>query len=184
MVKIDYLSELIDVPENVKVEVSGGVVKVSGPKGQLMRDFSKSGIKILSLPDGKVLLEVWNANRKLKAMIGTVASHVRNMIKGVTQGFRYELKVVYAHFPISVKVKEDRVVIENFLGERSPRVARIVGNVKVTVSGDTIVVEGIDKEQVSQTAANIHLATHIKGLDPRVFMDGIYIVKKGVMASG
>ncbi|RLF08812.1 MAG: 50S ribosomal protein L6 [Thermoprotei archaeon] len=184
MVKIDYLSELIDVPENVKVEVNGGVVKVSGPKGQLMRDFSKSGIKISSLPDGKVLLEVWNANRKLKAMIGTVASHIRNMIKGVTQGFRYELKVVYAHFPISVKVKEDRVVIENFLGERSPRVARIVGNVKVTVSGDTIVVEGIDKEQVSQTAANIHLATHIKGLDPRVFMDGIYIVKKGVMASG
>jgi len=183
-VKIDYLSETIEIPENVKVEVDRGVVKVTGPKGQLTRDFSKSGVNISLTPERKVLLEVWNANRRLKAMIGTIASHIRNMIKGVTQGFRYELKIIYAHFPISVKVKGNQVIIENFLGERAPRIAKIIGDVKVTVSGDTIIVEGIDKEQVGQTAANIHLATHIKDLDPRVFMDGIYIVKKGVMASG
>jgi hypothetical protein len=53
-------------------------------------------------------------------------------------------------------------MIENFMGERSKRVANIVGNVKVTVQGDELTLEGMDKEELGQTAANIHFATHVK----------------------
>jgi large subunit ribosomal protein L6 len=71
-----------------------------------------------------------------------------------------------------------RVVIENFMGEKAPRTARIVGDVEVEVSGDEITVKGIRLQDVSQTAANIEQATKVKGKDLRVFLDGIYVYEK------
>jgi large subunit ribosomal protein L6 len=87
--------------------------------------------------------------------------------------------VVYAHFPIKVEVDKGKkiVKISNFLGEKLPRYASIVGDTEVRVEGDRIYIEGISKEDVGQTAANIRLATKIKKKDPRVFMDGIYVVR-------
>jgi len=79
---------------------------------------------------------------------------------------------------MSVKVDGNQVVIENFLGERYPRRAKILESVNVEIKGQDVIVKGFDKEKVSQTAANIEQATRIKGLDPRVFQDGIYITEK------
>ena len=101
-----------------------------------------------------------------------------NSIKGVTNGFTYKLKIVYSHFPISVKVKNNIVSIENFTGERSPRIAKIVGNTTVIVTGDDVITSGISIEAVSQTAANIQKATKIKNKDPRVFLDGIFVYER------
>jgi large subunit ribosomal protein L6 len=104
------------------------------------------------------------------------------MIEGVSKGFAYKLKVVYAHFPVTIKVleKERKVSIENFSGEKIPRFASIVGDVSVKASGDEIVVEGSRVEDVSQTASNIQEATTIKEKDQRVFLDGIYVYEKGL----
>lgn len=110
--------------------------------------------------------------------MGTVAALVENMIKGVTRGFTYKLKIVFSHFPISVKVKDNVVSIENFTGERSPRLTNIIGNSKVIVKEDDVLVQGIALEDVSQTAANIERATKVKSKDPRVFLDGIFIYEK------
>lgn len=115
------------------------------------------------------------SRRKELAAIGTVAAHIRNMVTGVTKGYTYKLKIVYAHFPMSVKVQRDRVVIDNFTGERRPRFAEVLENVKVTVEGDDVVVKGLSISDVSQTAANIEQATRVKAKDPRVFLDGIYV---------
>jgi large subunit ribosomal protein L6 len=114
-------------------------------------------------------------------MLGTAAAHVRNMIKGVTQGYRYDLRTVYAHFPVTVKVDEKAKVlkIENFTGEKTPRYAKILDGVKVLIKGEDISVEGVDLKSVSQTAANIQDSTKIKEKDMRVFLDGIYISAKG-----
>jgi len=89
---------------------------------------------------------------------------------------------MFSHFPISVKVdnKEGKVIISNFLGEKAPRVARILEGVNVSVKGNDVIVEGIDIEKVGQTAANIESACKVQGLDRRVFLDGIYIYEKGV----
>ncbi|MBS7635615.1 50S ribosomal protein L6, partial [Candidatus Bathyarchaeota archaeon] len=89
-----------------------------------------------------------------------------------------KLKIVYAHFPISVKVNGNKIIIENFMGERSPRTAKIIGDVKVSVKGDDVIIQGINIEDVSQTAANIEQATRIKNRDPRRFLDGIYVYEK------
>jgi large subunit ribosomal protein L6 len=100
------------------------------------------------------------------------------MIKGVTQGFTYKMKVVYSHFPITVKVQGREVIVENFLGEKVPRKTEIFGNCVVKVSGQDITVEGINKEEVGQTVARIEQLTRVKNRDPRVFQDGIYLVER------
>src|SRR5438132_1237593 len=116
--------------------------------------------------------------RREGALVGTFAAHLRNMIVGVTEGYAYEMKIVYSHFPVKATVKGPEFIIENFLGEKFPRKTRIVGETKVEVKGDQVLLSGPDVEAVGQTAANIELATRIRGFDPRIFQDGIYITKK------
>jgi large subunit ribosomal protein L6 len=184
MVRDTIVKDVIEIPEGVEVSREGLKVRVKGPKGELVKDFSHvRGVNLL-LTDNKVVVYSFFPDRKSKALVYTVGAHIRNMITGVLRGFRYKLKVVFAHFPISVKVGEGKVIIENFLGERAPRVAKIVGNVKVYVKGDDIIVEGIDIEEVGQTAANIERATKIRNLDRRVFVDGIYIYERGYADGG
>lgn len=183
MTKVVHVVEEVEVPENVSVEINGMKVKVSGPKGTIERDFSHiRGVEIRK-ENNKIIIETFFANRRKKALVPTIAAHIENMIIGVTKGFRYKLKIVYSHFPISVKVDEKnrKIIIENFLGEKAPRIAKMVGNVTVKVKGDDVIVEGIDIEEVGQTAANIEHATKVKDYDRRVFMDGIYIYEKGVI---
>lgn len=107
-----------------------------------------------------------------------------NMVKGVTHGFKFTMKVVYSHFPVKTILKDNEFVIENFLGESHPRTAKILGETKIEIKGDTISLSGIDLEHVSQSSANIELATKITNYDPRVFQDGIYLIEKGKMESG
>lgn len=167
----------IEIPENVTIKVEGKVVEVVGKKGRLVRDFSHAPISIRLENDLIIVRSEWPRKREA-ALVGTVYSHIRNMIIGVTEGFTYKLKIVFSHFPISVKVDGKRVIIDNFTGERSSRIAKIVGDVKVKVESEDIVVQGINLESVSQTAANIEQATKIKKKDPRVFLDGIYVYER------
>jgi len=182
VVKSIHIEERVPIPEGVKVQVEDLKVRVEGPRGVLEKDFSHARGVYISLRDSEVVVEAYMANRKLKALVGTVASHIKNMITGVTKGYRYKLKIVYSHFPFTVVFdKENRVVrIKNFLGEKADRVARIYGNVDVRIEGSDIIVEGIDVEEVGLTAASIERATRIKDLDRRIFADGIYIYSREI----
>lgn len=168
----------IEVPEKVQVILGkDGTVSVKGPLGEMSRRLRSTFVKIRM--NGKdVVVSIGTSRAKHRALMGTYGAHIRNMIAGVTKGFEYKMKIVYAHFPIKASVKGDVFVIENFLGEKAPRNAVILGKTKVTVKGDQVTVSGIDIEEVGQTAANIERATRIKHLDPRVFQDGIYITEK------
>ena len=116
--------------------------------------------------------------KRHRAMVGTLAAHISNMIVGVTRGYEYKMKVVYSHFPIQLKAASDELIINNFLGERKSRSARMLPGTKVEIGKDEVVVTGIDKEHVGQTMANIEQATRVRGFDIRVFQDGIYLVDK------
>jgi large subunit ribosomal protein L6 len=176
-----HVIKKVDIPEGVEVRVEGGRVIVKGPKGELSRDFSHAKGVLMRVEDGKFIVETYFARSRERAMVGTIAAHVKNMILGVTKGFRYKLKIIFSHFPINVRVDGDKVVITNFLGEKAPRIARILPGVKVQVKGQDVYVEGIDIEKVAQTAANIERATKISDLDRRKFMDGIYIYEREVI---
>jgi large subunit ribosomal protein L6 len=171
------IEEKVDIPQGVKVAMKGSELSVSGKAGQLKRAFEDPRVKV-RVEAEQVSVSCEYPKVKDKALVGTFASHIQNMIDGVQGGFEYHMKVVYSHFPMKTTVKGDKFVIENFLGEKSPRHANIIGHTKIVVKGAEVVVSGIELEQVSQTAANIERACKIKGYDPRVFQDGIYIIEK------
>ncbi|MGQ9587677.1 MAG: 50S ribosomal protein L6 [Thermoplasmata archaeon] len=177
MVRLGLLKDEIEVPEDVQVTLAGGVVKVKGPKGEVFKRLHHPRVR-LEKRSKHVIVSCEFPRKGEKALVGTYGAHIRNMITGVTKGFEYKMKIVYAHFPIKASVKGNEFVIENFLGEKSPRKTTIVGATKVSVKGDQVLLAGPDVEEVGQTAANIERAAKIKGYDPRVFQDGIYIVEK------
>lgn len=172
------VSKIIQAPDDVKVTIEGRKVTVEGTNGTLARDFSHASISIEL--EGKTV-RVWAEwpRKKEAALVGTIYSHIQNMITGVRKGFTHKLKIVFSHFPISVKVKGKTVLIENFTGERSARKAKIMGDAQVKVRSEDVIVQGINLEDVSQTAANIEQATKVKRKDPRVFLDGIYVYERG-----
>lgn len=171
------IEKIVKIPEEVSIVLEGTRVKVEGPNGTLSKDFRLAEVGIEKDGD-RIVVKTESDRRKKKATLGTVTSHIRNMIQGVTEGFAGKLKIVYSHFPISVNVNDKEVRIENFIGEEDPRIAKIVGDTEVKVQGEEIEVIGVNKEEVGQTVANIEQTSRVKNRDPRVFQDGIYSVER------
>lgn len=171
------VENLVEVPNGVSLNLEGRKVTVAGAKGEIERDFSHTLLE-MGLKDGALKIWAVNPRKREASLVNTISSHVRNMIKGVTQGFTYKLKIVFVHFPMTVGAQGQKFVIQNFIGERQPRYADIVSGVNVRVEGEDVIVEGADIEKVAQTAANIQQATKIRKKDLRKFMDGIYVYSK------
>ncbi len=170
------LEERVEIPEEVEVEIEEGVVTVSGPNSELSKEFDLHGVEIFK-KDDEVVITAESSRKEKRASVGTVVSHINNLFKGVTEGFTCKLKVFYSHFPVSLDVEGDELVIENFLGEEEPRRAKIVGETEIEIDGDEVNLKGPNKEEVGQSAANIEQTAKAKNRDPRTFQDGIYIVE-------
>jgi len=168
----------VTIPAGVKAQLNGSQLQVTGPKGQLARNVRFPQVTVAC--DGKeITISTESRRKEITAMVGTLEAHAKNMIRGVTEGFEYRMKVVYSHFPIQLKLQGSRLEIANFLGEKKARYARIETGVTAKVANDEVVLTGIDRELVGTSAANIEHATHIRNRDPRVFQDGIYMVQRG-----
>ncbi len=170
--------DVITAPDGVTVTLKGDTLTIKGKNGELTRSFKHQEIQ-LTVSGNEVTLHADLPRRKTRALVGTWAAHIRNMMKGAADNFEYKMKICYSHFPIKTKIQGEVFLIENFVGERTARKARIMGDTKVKVSGEEVVLTGANIEHVSQTAANIETATIIRGFDTRVFQDGIYITSKG-----
>jgi large subunit ribosomal protein L6 len=171
--------EEVKIPEGVQITIEGNTIQVKGQKGSLSRVLSYPNIMLALKGSVVQISSVQTPHRKEKALMGTYKAHIRNMIKGVTEGYECKMKTVFSHFPIKTSVEGNYLLIQNFLGERFPRRAEILPDVKVDVKGENIILTAVDKEKVGQTAANIERATKVKNRDIRVFQDGIYIVSRG-----
>lgn len=168
----------VSIPENVNIIKRGHIVVVTGRKGTISKDIHKLPAAI-TVTDRTVTIEPEGKRKSDLAITNTAKSIIANMFKGVEKGYVYKLKIVFAHFPISVRVKGREIHVENFFGERSARTSHIVGDTtKVSIMGDDVIVEGPSLEDVSQTAANIESSTKVKGKDQRVFLDGLYIYSR------
>jgi large subunit ribosomal protein L6 len=172
------IKEDIKIPDGVEIAITNNVVQVKGEKGTLSRTLLHPKL-VMQVKDNTISLSFsTSSQRKEKALLGTFAAHIKNMILGVTVGFEYKMKTVYSHFPIKTNVEGNEFIIHNFLGERAPRRAKILENVEVEINGDDIKIIGIDKEKVGQTVANIERAAKVTRRDIRVFQDGVYLVSK------
>ena len=175
--RLPEISRIIQIPDGVVVNIDGHKVTIRGSKATLTRDFSHAAVSLET--DGKTV-RVWAQwpRKKEASLVGTIESHIKNMITGVTKGFTYKMKIVFSHFPVTVKIQDRAVLVENFTGERRARKAKILGDVKVKLETDDIIVQGTTLEDVSQTAANIEMITRVTNKDPRVFLDGIYVFER------
>ncbi|ORX45918.1 ribosomal protein L6 [Hesseltinella vesiculosa] len=181
-----YKSEELIVPEGVKVQVNARLIKVSGPRGELNKNLRHLNVEIKREGKDKLVFAVHHGARKHVAAIRTVRSLVNNMITGVTKGFQYKMRYVYAHFPINCIIQDGgkAVEIRNFLGQKVVFHVNMHEGVTCEISAaqkDELVLTGNDLEAVSQSAADIQQTCLVKNKDIRKFLDGIYVSERGVL---
>ncbi|KAG8912861.1 hypothetical protein FRC00_003611 [Tulasnella sp. 408] len=164
-------------------------------------------LKLLKTKKGDVIhIVVWHGNRRQVACLRTIKSSIQNLIKGVTQGFLYKMRLVYAHFPINCIISDGKSVeIRNFLGEKIVRRVNMLDGVTISESTgqkDELILQGNDINNVSQSggfhevvqqleepslislhmiAASIKNSCLVRNKDIRKFLDGIYVSEKTVV---
>ena len=175
--QLDKFSTKVEIPENVKAVLKSSMLTVEGPLGKTYKNFRKIPVDI-EINDNMVLLKAQGTRNSSYAIMNTARSIIRNLLEGVVDGYTIKMKVVFSHFPINVKIDGKRVLIENFQGERAPRVTKIWGETKVVPKGDDVIITGHVLTDVSQTAAEIENGSRVKNKDHRVFLDGIYKFEK------
>ncbi|KAF8663399.1 hypothetical protein AX16_000971 [Volvariella volvacea WC 439] len=181
-------TEELDIPAGVDVSIKSRVITVKGPRGTLTKNVRHvdMDIRLLKGKTSKVSLAVWQGGRKHVACLRTIRSLINNMIIGVTKGFQYKMRAVYAHFPINCIIQDNgrAVEIRNFLGEKTVRHVDMLDGVVITESKaqkDELILEGNDIDNVSQSAASIQGICRVRNKDIRKFLDGIYVSDRGTI---
>ena len=173
-------TEIIEIPKDVVVTAKSRVVKVKGPRGELTKQFKHVKIEI-EIKDNKIHIHSYMSTYKQSAVLHTIASHIRNMIKGVTVGFRYKMHTVKKHFPIEVGIKDGAIEVGRFLGERNVKTIKLLEGVtakKNEKDQDEIWFDGIDIDKVALTCSHVFESCFAKDKDRRKFLDGIYVSEK------
>jgi len=181
-------TEELEIPEGVTVDIKSRIITVSGPRGELKKNVRhiNMDINIQKAKTNVVLLSVWQGGRKHVACLRTIRSLIENMIIGVTKGFLYKMRAVYAHFPINCIIQDGGRALEirNFLGEKLVRNVAMLDGVTISESKtqkDELIIEGNDVQNVSQSAASIQGICRVRNKDIRKFLDGIYVSEKGTV---
>lgn len=177
-------AQTVKIPKGISCSVNNRRVTIKGKRGTLTRSFTHTQLDIKMLNKNLLQVQKWFGTRKELATVRTVCSHVENMIVGVTRGFQYKMRSVYAHFPINVTTQDNNSVVEirNFLGEKILRRVKMQPGVTCINSPnvkDELIVSGNDIELVSRSSARIQQSTTVKNKDIRKFLDGIYVSEKG-----
>jgi large subunit ribosomal protein L9e len=186
--KYIHSQELLEIPEGVKVSIKTRTVTVEGPRGKLVKDLGHLAVNFTQPKKNVISIEIHHGNRKNVATLRTVRTHINNLIVGVTKGFKYKMRYVYAHFPINVNLDKNsetglhEVEIRNFIGEKIVRRVVMQPGVEVEISKnqkDELVLFGNSLEGVSQSAADIQQICRVRNKDIRKFLDGLYVSEKG-----
>ncbi|MFZ1712053.1 MAG: 50S ribosomal protein L6 [Nitrosomonas sp.] len=151
MSTICYSAKPIEYSSNIQVELSGDIVKVSGPLGKLDQTFNMDCISIEF--DGLIVrLHAINNSQHARAMLGTVRALIVNMIKGVSLGFERKLLLIGVGYRAQLSGRS----INLNLGFSHPVVYDLPDGVDAVVTIPTeIVIKGIDKQKVGQASAEL-----------------------------
>ena len=138
------------IPAGVTVTVDKNTVTVKGPKGEL--SFNKAAVITVEEVEGKIITKRPNDTKVSKQLHGTTNALINNMIKGVTDGYTKELEAVGVGYRFQVQGKKITVNA----GYSNPVVFELPEGIKAEqVSNTEITISGIDKQEVSEVAANI-----------------------------
>lgn len=176
MAKKEIIYTLV-LPNEVSATYTNRVLTIKSQKAELKKSMKnyRANIKV---EGNKIIIEGKPITRRTRDIVKTAISHIQNMVEGAIYGYKYKLKIVYSHFPMTAQIEKDTVLVKNFLGEKYPRKSKIRGATKVEVKGAEIIVSGYDKEEVSQTASSIEQSAKVKNKDIRRYQDGVYLVEQ------
>merc|ERR1712195_82409 len=180
--KMKYIhsEETLTVPEGVKVTIKSRLVTVEGPRGKLTKNLNHLAVNFSHPKKDVINIELHHGARKNVATLRTVRTLINNLIIGVTKGFKYKMRYVYAHFPINVNVDKNsetglyEVEIRNFIGEKIVRRVVMQPGVEVEPSKnqkDELQLFGNSLENVSQSAADIQQICRVRNKDIRKFLE-------------
>ncbi|TSC61373.1 MAG: large subunit ribosomal protein L6 [Parcubacteria group bacterium Gr01-1014_107] len=139
----------IPIPSKTEVKITNDLLTVKGPLGEISRRF-RPAIKIEVTP-GQVTLSTEKQDLLSKALWGTYASHIKNMIEGVNKPFEKKLVIEGIGFRAELKGKK----LSMKLGFSHPVEIDTPEGLKVSLEKESITVSGIDKEKVGQFAASL-----------------------------
>ena len=141
----------IPVPAGVEVKIDGSTVSVKGPKGELTETFN-SNMAISMNDDNQVIVERPNDERQNRALHGLTRSLINNMVIGVSEGYSKTLELVGVGYRASLKGDK----LEMTLGYSHPVDVQAIEGIKFECpDATTIIISGVDKQLVGQTAAEI-----------------------------
>ena len=141
---------VLNIPENVNVNVENNVVTVKGPKGELSLELVRNiNVKV---EENTVVVETLKDDKFTHAMHGTTNANIRNMIEGVSEGYKKGLEIVGVGYKFNAQ--GNKLTIS--AGYSHPVVMEVPSGITVTgVSNTEIELSGIDKVKIGEFAANI-----------------------------
>ncbi|KAK5018983.1 putative 60S ribosomal protein L9-B [Cryomyces antarcticus] len=203
--KYIHSQETLTIPKDVKVSIKTRIVTVEGPRGtigdaahrkqvfthatgKLVKNLAHLSVSFSQPSPSVINIELHHGSRKNVATLRTVRTLINNLTIGVTKGYKYKMRYVYAHFPINVNIEKNNetglyeVEIRNFIGEKIVRRVVMQSGVDVEASKnvkDELLLSGNSLENVSQSAADIQQICRVKNKDIRKFLDGLYVSERG-----
>lgn len=172
------LREEIEIPNGMAAGVEENVLIIKKDNNELKRELNP--LIEIRLEGNKIILEAKKSTKREKRIFGTLAAHIKNIIKGLNEKFKYRLQAASVHFPMNLSIDKEKneLIVKNFLGEKTDRRIKLIDGVDVKINKDIIEIESENKELAGQCAANIEKGTKIRNRDRRVYQDGIYICSK------
>ena len=175
-------SETVSIPENVSISLSHKDITVTGPQGTERRSFTKNQLEFEVTEAGRTLVvRCWLGDKKTRAMVGTAAGHVRNMITGVVAGYKLGVQAIYKHFPIIQYTDKNHKFVElrNVMDTKRIRHVDMVGNTLYLDAPngprDLRYLQGTNLEDVTHSAMRLmEESKDDMKRDPVKFIDGLY----------
>ncbi|MHB0977810.1 MAG: 50S ribosomal protein L6 [Minisyncoccota bacterium] len=141
--------QIITLPEKTEIDISAGLVTIKGPLGELTRVVDP--IIEIKLDGREVTVHPKRMTLESRALWGTYASHIKNMVAGVNKAF--EKKLILEGIGFKSEVKGDKIALA--LGFSHPVEVEIPAGLKVTAEKNLITISGASKEAVGQFAAQL-----------------------------
>jgi len=171
------IEEKVIIPEGVNCEYKEGTFYCRSDSLESSKKIIIPEVS-LEIKNNEVILSCNKANKGKRKVIISFKKHIENLINGMNEKYIYKIEACNVHFPMSLKIEGNKLLINNFLGEKVARVAKILAGVDAQLKGTSITLTSHNKEAAGQTASNMEKATMVRNRDRRVFQDGLFITEK------
>lgn len=172
------LKEEIEMPNGITAKIEEHILIIKKDSAELKRELNR--LIEVRVEGNKIILEAKKATKKEKKVLGSFVAHIKNIIRGLNEKFKYRLQAASVHFPMTLSIDKEKneLLVKNFLGEKTDRRIKLVKGAEVKINKDIIEIESENKELAGQCAANIEKGTKVRNKDRRIYQDGIYIIEK------